>query len=102
MIDLERVKNYIDLGFEKEEALKMVRDEEKAEAKASAKNEKEVEKSEAGSASDDLISELKKEIEDLKGTIQEQRLAGATSGQPEKKTALDIMQSVYGGDGKNE
>lgn len=40
MIDLDRMKQYIDLGFSKEEALDLVKDEEvKAEAKEKEKDE---------------------------------------------------------------
>ena len=61
-VDLKRVGEYIELGFEKEEALKMVKEEE-------AEKPEEPEK-------DTEVEELKKQIEELKAEKKEE---------PEKK-----------------
>lgn len=57
-VDLKRVQEYINLGFEKEDALKMVKEEEAEEPTEPEDNNTKIE-------------DLKKEIEDLKAKKEE-------------------------------
>lgn len=93
MRDLERVKAYIDLGYEKEVAVKMVDDEEKAQAKL----EKKTESTEQPTSVNEDIQSLMNEVADLKKQIQSQAFNNATSsGTENTETASDVMERIYG------
>lgn len=93
MRDLERVKQYIDLGYEKEVAVKMVDDEEKAQAKL----EKKTESTEQPTSVNEDIQSLMNEVADLKKQIQSQAFNNATSsGTENTETASDVMKRIYG------
>lgn len=99
--DLERVEQYIKLGFDKEEALKMVDIEAKADAKAEAikQTEKEV-----NNDSDlaEAIANFQEQINKLKADIQNNNLNGARSEAPNTDKPEDVMTRIFGGntDGK--
>lgn len=94
MRDLERVKQYIELGYEKEVAVKMVDDEEKAQAKM----EKKTESSESTQSVNEDVQKLMDEIADLKKQMQSQAFNNATSsGTENTETANEVMERIYGG-----
>lgn len=94
MRDLERVKQYIELGYEKEVAVKMVDDEEKAQAKL----EKKTETTEPSQSVNEDVQKLMDEIADLKKQMQSQAFNNATSsGTENTETANEVMERIYGG-----
>ena len=93
MRDLERVKQYIELGYEKEVAIKMVDDEEKAQAKM----EKKTESTEQTQSVSEDVQKLMDEISDLKKQMQSQAFNNATSsGTENTETAYEVMERIYG------
>lgn len=100
IIDLDRVEKYISLGFEKEDAVKRVEAEAKAEAKADLKQQQTHTPADQGE-SKEQIDALKEEIESLKSQIQNQALQGAQSGvNNNQETADDVMSRIFGGESK--
>ena len=94
MRDLERVKQYIELGYEKEVAVKMVDDEEKAQAKM----EKKTESAEPTQSVSEDVQKLMDEIANLKKQMQSQAFNNATSsGTENTETANEVMERIYGG-----
>ena len=99
--DIERVKQYIEIGFDKDEAIKMVDAEAKAEAKAEASKQTE---NEVNNDSDlaEAIANFQEQINNLKADIQNNNLNGARSEAPNTDKPEDVMTRIFGGntDGK--
>ena len=105
MIDQERLKGYIDLGFDKDEAFKMCQDEEAAAKKEAAKeakaaaaaNEPAAEPNEPAEGPKFITEdELKKVVnETIENQIKEAKLKDATGNEggdvPKERTVDDIM-----------
>lgn len=105
MIDQERLKGYIDLGFDKDEAFKMCQDEEAAAKKEAAKEAKAAAteppaKEPEGEPSEGpkfiTEDELKKVVtETIETQIKEAKLKDATGNEggevPKERTVDDIM-----------
>lgn len=105
MIDQERLKGYIDLGFDKDEAFKMCQDEEAAAKKEAAKeakaaaaaNEPPAEPNEPAEGPKFITEdELKKVVnETIENQIKEAKLKNATGNEggevPKERTVDDIM-----------
>lgn len=107
MIDQERLKGYIEMGFDKDDAYKMCQDEEAAAKKEAAKeakaaaaaNEPPAKEPEGeGSEGTKFISEdeLKKVVaETIENQIKEAKLKDATGNEggevPKERTVDDIM-----------
>lgn len=99
IIDLDRVEKYISLGFDKEDAVKRVEAEAKAEAKADLKQQAQTPPDQTDSK--EQIDALITEIESLKTQIQNQALQGAQSGvNNNQETADDVMSRIFGGESK--
>lgn len=99
IIDLDRVEKYISLGFDKEDAVKRVEAEAKAEAKADLKQQQQTPADQTDSK--EQIDALITEIESLKTQIQNQALQGAQSGvNNNQETADDVMSRIFGGESK--
>lgn len=99
IIDLDRVEKYISLGFDKEDAVKRVEAEAKAEAKADLKQQQQAPPDQTDNK--EQIDALITEIESLKAQIQNQALQGAQSGvNNNQETADDVMSRIFGGESK--
>ena len=91
MIDLERVKSYIDLGFEKEEAIKRVEKEMKEEEKKITKT---TEETEEAPNMDDYIK--KDELEEIvQKRMEEENLKKKEIDPPEDKPDLGTLMSRF-------
>lgn len=82
MLDLKRVKEYIDLGFEKEEALEMVKQEaEDAPAEPADKNSEEIKK-------------LQERIAELEGKKEEEKEKEKdTFKEDDKEDPMDVKDA---------
>ena len=105
MIDQERLKGYIDLGFDKDEAFKMCQDEEAAAKKEAAKEAKaaaaanEVPETKEPEEGPKFITEdeLKKVVtETIETQIKEAKLKDATGnegGEVPKERTVDVIMA---------
>lgn len=103
--DLERVEQYIKIGYDKDEAIKMVDEEAKADAKAEAKAQASKQTKEDVNNDSDLaeaIANFQEQINNLKADIQNNNLNGARSEAPNTDKPEDVMTRIFGGniDGK--
>ena len=92
MRDLERVQQYINLGYEKEEAMRLVDEEAKAEEKKAAKEEKKMEKEEP--KEEDENNFVTKD--ELKEMLQEIAVKNESvkPDQPPKETTADLLKKI--------
>lgn len=94
MIDLDRVQQYINLGFEKEDAIKRVEKEMKEEEKKNIKATEETEETEKAPNMDDYIK--KDELEEIvQKRMEEENLKKKEIDPPEEKPDLGTLMSRF-------
>ena len=112
MVDQERMKAYIEMGFEKDAAYKMCVQEDKDAQKAAAKENKQTEEPEVQPENDFNKDEFKEELmQSINETVKDQVsnafkenklqeiIKGNENNQPEKTTLeklTDSVKSYYG------
>lgn len=92
MRDLDRVQQYINLGYEKEEAMRLVDEETKAEEKKAAKEEKKTEKEETKEESENNYV-TKDELKEILQEIAVKNESVKPDPQPKESTA-DLLKKI--------
>lgn len=92
MRDLERVQAYINLGYEKEEAMRLVDEETKAEEKKAAKEEKKTEKEEPKEEPENNYV-TKDELKEMLQEIALKKEGVKVDEQPKESTA-DLLKKI--------
>lgn len=100
MIDQERMKSYIEMGFEKEKALEICQQEEKDAQKAAAKEAKQTENKTENNGPEELKTgpeNLEEFKNDLKSAMEE-----TVKNQVQEALKADKLQEVLKGSGETQ
>lgn len=95
MIDLKRVKEYIELGYDKEEALEIVKGEE-AETKATEEEKKKFEeKHEKDVDFDEMQKKLDELTQKLEEKEKEKEKLSFEAGEDKRTTVEDAFKAIF-------